>query len=280
MSDARRRLPVLILAVLLPGVIFAAGTSRYLAFAHPGKLEVLDQYQQKILPSGPGSIRPFQPVRLIDSDEILSDGLTKAMVVEAGGKRFYLVLDARQKPVNLAQAGLRVLSEAASPESGSARLARQVTLMPGYGKTDGPVQAGSGVLVEKTASLNGKLLIWIPSLSLSGWISSRDLAGTGKPESIQTEVLPDWLGKTVEEANRVLAAAGEKTGRKNLKFSVIRQNDSWLVSVDGSDPVHFRRSFEALSRKLSLFASQDGFLTEQDETGIRLSPVSKAGSPR
>lgn len=278
MPEASRRLPVLILAVLLPGLLFAAGTSRYLAFAHPGKLEILDQYQQKIQSSDPGSIRPFQPVRLVESFEILSDGLTKAMVVEAGGKRFYLVLDARQKPVNLAQAGLRVLSDAATPESGSARLSRPVTLLTGAGKTDGPVLAASGIQVEKTASANGKLLIWVPSLSASGWISSRDI--TGKAETNPAEVLPDWLEKTLEEANRVLVSAFEKTSRKNVRFSVIRQKDGWRVSVEGSDPVHFRRSFEALSRKLTLFASQDGFRTEPDETGIRLSPVSATGSTR
>jgi hypothetical protein len=72
----------------------AAGEeSTYLLVERTDRLRVMDRYQQSVLPSEKGLLPPFVPFRVVTRNDLLGDGFTPCMTVEAGGVRYYLLVE-------------------------------------------------------------------------------------------------------------------------------------------------------------------------------------------
>lgn len=253
------------------------GKSKFLLIQKPEKLEIRNQFEQKLSVSDFQFLKPYRPLRLIARAELLSDGVTQAMVVELTGKRFYLLLDGNKNPIRKRESGEWIQLDNLDPESGSGTLSRSVSLgsVSLNHKTDNPLP--SGTVAEKMASQNGRILVWIPSLNLAGWIPSKNLS-TSLSKSFSDNTTfhlstPDsllWVSEILSEANHILKSACTKSGQNLVQFVLFPQKEGYLITVESSAPGKFERSFESLSRKISLYARAKSVSVEQTESGLLL----------
>ncbi|MBN8706354.1 MAG: hypothetical protein LCH54_08655 [Bacteroidetes bacterium] len=263
--------------VLLFAITPVWGKSQFFLIQKPEKLEIRNQFEQKLTPSDFQLLKPYRPLKLISKSELLSDGVTKAMVVELAGKRFYFLLDGNKSPIRKRESGEWIQLDNLESGSGSGYVSRSTSLgsvSPNH-KTDNPLP--SGTVAEIIASQNGKVLVWIQSLNSTGWIPSKSLSSSSSKSSTENNAVqqaaPDslqWVTEILSEANQILKSACNKSGQQIVQFSLIPQKGSYLIRVEGSTPDRFERSFESLSRKISLYATAKSVSVEQIESGLRL----------
>lgn len=249
----------------------------YLLIEKPWKLEIRNQFEQKLTGSDFQLIKPYRPAKLVSKSETLSDGLSKAMVIEIEGKRFYILLNGTI-PINKNSSGEWIQTEPLRPESGSATLVKAVKLQSVGLQNAGEAELSAGTEVEKVASLNGRVLVWISLLNRSGWVSEKQLTSSlseastsvSKPKQIQNPDSLEWVNQVISESNQIIKLACELTGQNPISFILQQQKKGWLITVDGAPPFRFERSFDSLSRKLSLYASLHSFSVSLTDEGIWL----------
>ncbi len=93
-GETRRALLLLLClaAAALHGAV-AAQDRVVLLVEHPQSLQILNRYQQAATAEERARLRPFAPLIVLKSQEMLPDGFTAAMQVSVGGEVFYLVKD-------------------------------------------------------------------------------------------------------------------------------------------------------------------------------------------
>lgn len=271
----------------IPLFIFSAGPvfskSIYFIVEKPWKLELRNQFEQKLSLQDFQLIKPFRPLKLLSKSENLSDGISKAMVVEVSGKRFFILLDESRAPVNKKYSGEWVQTGQLDPEFGIAYLSGQEKLISAGLPASEPILLPEGTEVEKIASQSGRVLVWISSQGRAGWISSKALDKSSfpgnekeKPPILNTSSdTPDWINSILSESNQVLKAACERTGQNVIRFVLQKQNQGFLVTVENAPPSKFERSFDSLSRKLGLFAGTNGYRAESTDSGVLIKRMDK-----
>jgi hypothetical protein len=91
-----------LIAVALAGLMQAwagSGSDEFLIVEHPGRLVVLNRYQQNLTPDELSVLQPYVPMKILKPRDTLGDGFTPCTRVAIGGKEYFLV---RENPGRLA----------------------------------------------------------------------------------------------------------------------------------------------------------------------------------
>lgn len=93
-------------AIVFSCVLTAAAQQRadFIIIEKPQRLTILDRYQQQLSPQEKSSLKPFSAFQILNADEMLGDGLTQCMKVEANGTTLYFVKDEYGELIGAAEA--------------------------------------------------------------------------------------------------------------------------------------------------------------------------------
>lgn len=91
---------------LVPSPVAFAQTHDMLLVEKPGHLVVYNSFQQSLAVKQLSELRPFAPIKILKSNDLLSDGLTACMKVEIDGEPYFVLRDGSGKLAGLKMLGM------------------------------------------------------------------------------------------------------------------------------------------------------------------------------
>ncbi|MGB2869396.1 MAG: hypothetical protein WBD36_13155 [Bacteroidota bacterium] len=190
-----------------------AQSSDVLIIEKTDRLTLFDSFQRSLPAKNSPAIRPFTPLRILKSRELLSDGITLTMKVETAGEAFYLLCDAKGRLVGLNSLGMvRTFADRRMFEDTVEILqSSRVIFRDPAERMSRPLSAGQRLL--RSFVENGATYVRLLTRpSVYGWASlSADQEGSGwrvvrrgAPSETLSGVLLDRMNEKVRQANRNL----------------------------------------------------------------------------
>ena len=213
--------------LLIPHERTPAQTFEILVVEKTDRLSLFDSFQRSI-PSGHSKpILPFTPLRILKSQELLSDGITNTRKVEAGNTVFYILCDDKGKLSGLNSLGFVRIHRAHKMFDDTVEVLRssRVLFRDPAQRISRPLSKGELILrsFEESGSVYGKLLTSGP---MFGWVSlPRDEEGSAwrvQRRNAGSETLSgallDRMNEKVRNANRnlvqIYSQLNSETGKR------------------------------------------------------------------
>lgn len=269
MWDARTARSFFRAACILGSLVVAQPPVRaedFLIVERPGKLLIFNRYQQQLKSDESEALLPFIPFRILSEHDVLGDGFTPCMKVEANGAPFYLLKDDNGGLTGVREAGTVRTIRNASVLRDSVEIvaARGVVLWDPTERTKRTLPRGS--IVARQFSFNGMTYVQgVPSKHY-GWVrldASTEqqhwrllMRRASRPSEDLARVLPAIVQR-VEEVNGKLRLLFDHLNTKTSRhlsvpsWRVQRSDDSISCILETSLPVnHFGESSFLLGKRI------------------------------
>ncbi len=134
---------------------------------HPGRLTVLNHYEQTASAEDRNILQPFAPIVVVNEHATLSDGFTSCVEVQCGGVPFYLLNDSRG---GLPQdAGVRIVRGASW--IGDTMRVSGASALPVENASGSRTRIAPGALVERFFEERGRIYVHpLATIDLYGWM--------------------------------------------------------------------------------------------------------------
>jgi hypothetical protein len=99
---------ILLLYIFFTTALFSPGLAEeadFLIVENPAYLLVYNKYQQRLTFQESTRLLPYQPLRILEEDALLSDGYTPAMRVISGGETYFVIKDQEGNLANETEIG-------------------------------------------------------------------------------------------------------------------------------------------------------------------------------
>ncbi len=253
------------LVVLLAGRDTARADD-FLLVERPEGLVVFNRYQQQLKSDERAGLLAFTPFRLLAEHDVLGDGFTPCMKVEANGSLFYLLKDDGGELMGRREAGTVRTIRNATPLRDSV----EIVAVGGVVLWDVRQQTKSilprGTVLVRHFSFNGMTYVYAVSSERYGWVrldASREhkqwrllTRGAQRPSEELARVLPAIVQR-IEEVNDKLRLLFDYLNRKTSRnlpapsWRVQSSHDSISCVLETSLPVqHFRETSALLAKRI------------------------------
>lgn len=210
----------------------------FLLVERPHELRIRNQYQQEMSPAEKAGLVAFSPFKILKADDLLGDGFTPCMKVEAGGVLFFLQKETDGTLLGAASAGFHEVVRSAIPLSDTV----QITAKNGVAFTN-PQKTNRATLARGTTFVRVfRSKEWTYGKALSperfGWLRL-DANGEGKEWTVVKQQLPT----SSEQLVRVLPKVEVKVNDVNNKLALLFDHFSrttrrsvqaprWILTTD------------------------------------------------
>ena len=241
--------------------------STFLIVERPQHLRLYDRYQQSLPDPGKAGIEPFLPLKVLHEHDLLGDGLTPCMRVEAHGSEFFLGLQGESELIGSAQLGFRGTFPQATElqDTVEVRVAGRILLLSPQRSARRLLAQGARAarLFQTDTLVFVRMLLptqefgWLrlpEQTSGSDWsiLEQAPRAATGPLADIVPRLRPILAG-TNAALTSLFTHLNSTTGKRRgiPQWEIITTDSSMLVELhDGGESAAFAESSQLLAKRL------------------------------
>ncbi len=238
----------------------------FLIVERPQRLLVFNRYQQQLKDRERKALLAFTPFRILAEDDVLGDGFTPCMKVEANGSLYYLLKDDGGELVGVHDAGVVKTVRNATPLRDSIEIVSVKGIVRWDAREQTKRTLPRGAILVRQFAVNGMTYVQVLLSKQYGWV--RLDASQGQRH---WRVVPRGVSRPAEELARVLPAIVQRVEEVNAKlrrlfdhlnaktsrhlpapsWHVQSSNESIECRLETSLPAdHFRESSALLAKRI------------------------------